>query len=336
MVVVPTVLGGVPSDRLGATYMHEHIFTLDLEIELNYPEGWDETERVAGAVAKLQHLKERGIDTIVDLTVLGLGRYIPRIQRIAEQVDLNIVVSTGLYTYNDLPLQFGFQDPEGPFGFKSEPLVEMFERDILNGIADTGVRAGMLKFATDEPGLTKGVVRVIRAVAATHKRTRTPITTHSNAPLRQGVDQQRLLREAGVDLSSVIVGHSGDTDDLAYLRQLMDAGSYIGMDRFGLDNILAFERRCQVVAQLAAEGYANRMVLSQDTCASSRFMDQDRLAALVPHWHYEHIIDDVLPELRRLGVSQGQIDEMLVANPRQIFESTAVMERTTVEQEASS
>ena len=174
MVVVPTVLGGVPSDRLGATYMHEHIFTLDLEIELNYPEGWDETERVAGAVAKLQHLKERGIDTIVDLTVLGLGRYIPRIQRIAEQVDLNIVVSTGLYTYNDLPLQFGFQDPEGPFGFKSEPLVEMFERDILNGIADTGVRAGMLKFATDEPGLHQ-------RRGARHPRGRCDLQTHADA-----------------------------------------------------------------------------------------------------------------------------------------------------------
>ena len=78
----------------------------------NYPEVWgDEDKRVADAIARLNELKARGIDTIVDLTVIGLGRYIPRIARIAAATELNIVVATGLYTYNDVPLYFHFQGP---------------------------------------------------------------------------------------------------------------------------------------------------------------------------------------------------------------------------------
>ncbi len=65
----------------------------------NYPEDLgDEAARLADAVKRLNELKAAGIDTIVDLTALGLGRYIPRIQHIADQIGLNIVVATGIYT----------------------------------------------------------------------------------------------------------------------------------------------------------------------------------------------------------------------------------------------
>src|SRR5262249_56570155 len=121
-----------------------------------YPEDWgDEDRRINDAINRLNQLKSAGVDTIVDLTVIGLGRYIPRIQRIAQHVDLNIIVATGVYTYNDLPMYFHFRgqrtDIEGP-----ELMVDMFVRDIQEGIANTGVKAAILKCATDEPGLTPG------------------------------------------------------------------------------------------------------------------------------------------------------------------------------------
>src|SRR2546426_7401143 len=145
---VETVTGPVDASALGATLMHEHVFVLNTEILANYPSYWDEEHRIADAVTKLKGLADRGIDTIVDPTVIGLGRYIPRIQRVAEQVDLNIVAATGLYTYNDIPFYFHYRGPgtllDGP-----EPLVEMFVGDITDGIAGTGVKAGILKCATD-------------------------------------------------------------------------------------------------------------------------------------------------------------------------------------------
>jgi phosphotriesterase-related protein len=320
IVMIATATGEVPADQLGATLMHEHIFVLNTEIELNYPEGWDEEERIADAVRKLNELKRHGIDSVVDLTVIGLGRYIPRIARIAEQTDVNIIVATGLYTYRDLPIQFNFQDPDGPFGGR-ETMLDMFTTDIEHGIADTGVRAAILKCATDEPGLEPGVVRVLRAVSKVHRKTGVPISTHTHARLRRGLEQQDIFEEEGVDLSRVIIGHSGDTDDLDYLRQLMEAGSYIGMDRFGLDNLLTFEGRVDTVARLCSEGYANRMVLSHDTNCHMRWMSAEALERLAPNWHFLHISDDVLPALRSKGVAETDITEMMVENPRRIFET---------------
>jgi phosphotriesterase-related protein len=105
---VETVLGPVPGPGLGRTLMHEHIFVLTADVQQNYPDEWgDEEARVADAVRKLRELTAAGIGTIVDVTVIGQGRYIPRIQRIAAQVPgLNIVVSTGCYTFDEVPMFF--------------------------------------------------------------------------------------------------------------------------------------------------------------------------------------------------------------------------------------
>ena len=104
---VETVRGPIETSNLGVTLMHEHVFILDSEVFNNYPEEWgDEEKRVAGAIARMNELKSRGVDTIVDLTVMGLGRFIPRLQRVAAKTELNIVVATGIYTYNDLPFFF--------------------------------------------------------------------------------------------------------------------------------------------------------------------------------------------------------------------------------------
>ncbi len=316
---VETVRGAIPTSGLGVTLMHEHVFVLSPEIMANYPEGWgDEQEREQAAVDKLNALKAIGVDTIVDPTVIGLGRYIPRIQRVAERTDLQIVVATGVYTYNDVPMYFHFTGPgtalNGP-----EPMVDMFVRDITEGIAGTGVKAAILKCATDEPGLTAGVERVLRAVAQAHRATGVPITTHTHAHTRRGLEQQRVFAEEGVDLTRVIIGHSGDSTDLDYLEELVAAGSYLGMDRFGLDNILAFDDRVDIVARMCERGHADRMVLAHDASCHIDWLPEAALPLVLPNWHYLHIHNDVLPALRRRGVTEEQITTMLVDNPRTIF-----------------
>lgn len=316
---VETVRGALETSRLGATLMHEHVFILNREILDNYGTYWDEEHRVTDAVAKLNALKAAGIDTIVDPTVIGLGRYIPRIQQVAGQTDLQILAATGLYTYNDVPFYFHFRGPgtvlNGP-----EPMVDLFVTDITEGIAGTTVKAGILKCATDEHGLTPGVERVLRAVAQAHRLTGVPITTHTHALSRRGLDQQRIFQEEGVDLSRVIIGHSGDSTDLDYLEQLMTNGSYIGMDRFGIDAILSMADRVATVAALCERGYANRMVLAHDASCFIDWFDEDIKNAAMTNWHYLHISNDVIPALRERGVTQEQIDQMLIVNPRAIFD----------------
>src|SRR5579875_791044 len=320
MAEIQTVRGPLDTSSLGHTLMHEHVFVLSTEIMQNYPEDWgDEEQRVADAISRLNELKSAGIDTIVDLTVTGLGRYIPRIQRIAAATNLNIVVATGLYTYNDVPHYFHFRGPgtllDGP-----EIMTDMFVRDITEGIADTGVKAAILKCATDEPGVTPGVERVLRAVARAHRETGVPISTHTHAGTRRGLEQQRIFAEEGVDLSRVVIGHSGDTTDVEYLEELIAAGSYIGMDRFGIDVILPFEERVDIVARMCERGHADKMVLSHDAACHNDWLDDEVLAQVTPRWNYLHITHDVIPALRERGVTDEQLHQMLVDNPRSIFD----------------
>lgn len=317
---VNTVKGALNTEQLGVTLMHEHVFVLSAEIMQNFPEPWgDEEKRVADAIARLNELKSRGVDTIVDLTVIGLGRYIPRIQRVAAQTELNIVVATGVYTYNDVPMYFHFQGPGTELG-GPEFMADMFVRDIEEGIAGTGVRAAILKCATDQPGVTPGVERVLRAVAQAHRRTGVPISTHTHAHTERGLEQQRIFEEEGVDLSRVVIGHSGDTTDIAYLEKLIANGSYVGMDRFGIDVLLGFEERVNTVAKMCELGHAGKMVLSHDAACFNDWLPEAALPSVLPNWHFLHIHNDVIPALKERGVTGEQINTMLVDNPREIFE----------------
>lgn len=324
MTEVQTVRGPVDSAELGRTYMHEHIFVLTADVQQNYPQEWgDEDARIADAVEKLRALQASGVRTIVDPTVIGLGRYIPRIQRVAEQVpDLNIVVATGCYTYDDVPFFFHHRGPAlEPFVGQPvpEPMVELFAGDITEGIAGTGVRAGMLKCAIDRKGMTTGVERVMRAVAKTHRQTGVPITIHTHPGTKTGLDVQRVLGEEGVDPRRVVLGHSGDTSDADHLQQLAEAGFVLGMDRFGVNLEMSFEARADVVVELCERGFADSMVLAHDASCYIDWMEPDTVA-FMPQWHYLHIEQDMLPYLRDHGVTDQQIDTMLVDTPRRFFE----------------
>jgi phosphotriesterase-related protein len=315
---VNTVLGPVESDRLGHTLMHEHIFVLSPDIEMTTAE-WDESTESARAVAKLRELKARGVDTLVDLTVVGLGRYIPRIAAIADQVpEINVVVATGVYTYNEVPMYFHFRGPGTIMG-GPEPMVDLFVREIREGIGNTGVRAAILKCATDRLGITPGVERVLRAVARAHRATGVPITTHTPTPPEPwGLEQQRVFKEEGVDLTRVVIGHSGGTVNTDYHLALIDGGSYLGFDHFGLPGI-TLEERVEAVARLCERGYAGRIVLSHDAMC---FVDWFPRAVMdgAQTWRWTYISDEVLPAMRGRGISETDITTMMVDNPRTILE----------------
>ena len=313
MATVQTMRGPIDSSDLGRVLMHEHVFVLSTEIQQNYPEDWgEEDKRVADAVKRLNELKEAGIDTILDPTALGLGRYIPRIKRIAEQVNLNIVVATGLYTFDVLPHYFNHRT--------EDQMTAMFIKDIVDGVADTGIHAGVIKCATDEPGITPGVEQVLRCCARAHRQTGIPITTHTHAATRRGLEQQHIFKEEGVDLSRVVIGHCGDTEDIDYLEEIMAAGSFIGMDRFGIDVMLPTENRVNTVAELCKRGHADQMVLSHDAACFMDWIPGEMPPPMLQNWTYLHISRDVLPQLRKKGVTEAQIDQMLVDNPRRYFE----------------
>ncbi|MFI6254024.1 phosphotriesterase [Streptomyces sp. NPDC051016] len=316
---VQTVRGPVEVGDLGTVLMHEHVFVLSEEFRQSLPETWDEQQRVSDAVTRLKALAATGVSTIVDPTVIGLGRDVSRVALVNQQVDLNIVAATGIYTLADVPDFFRYHGPGTLLG-GPEGMTELFVRELTEGIADTGIRAAFLKCAIEDQ-LTPGVERVMRAVAQAHLRTGAPITVHTNATARTGLVAQEVLRSEGADLGAVVIGHSGDTTDLEYLRRLIDNGSYVGMDRFGLDILLPGDQRVATVAALAREGLAERMVLSHDASCHIDWFPPGVREQIAPNWHHTHLHDNVLPALREAGVTEEQLTTMLVDNPRRYFTS---------------
>ncbi len=311
MTTVDTVRGPVATAELGPTLMHEHIVTRSPGVQENWPHLWDRAEILRLAERKLTDLHARGIRTIVDLTTVDLGRDIGLIAEVARRSPVHIIVATGVWWM-----------PQRYFNAHGiDAVADLFIRDITQGIGESGVKAAIIKCATDTAGVTPVIDNVLRASARAQKATGVPISTHTWAAGRSGEAQQAIFAQEGVDLTRVIIGHSGDSDDLKYLRGLMERGSTIGMDRFGLDNYLPTDKRVEVLARLCAEGYAGKMVLSHDANCWTDMLSEDAKRRTRPKWHYTHISDDILPALRKAGVTEDQIDQMLVRNPRAIFEA---------------
>ena len=136
---------------------------------------------------------------------------------------------------------------------------------------------------------------------------------------RTGLVAQEVLKREGVDLGAVVVGHSGDTTDLDYLHEVIDNGSYVGMDRFGLDVLLPSDERVATVAALAEQGYSDRMVLAQDASCHIDWFPPGVRETVTPNWHYAFIHTTVIPALKQAGVTDDQLTTMLVDNPRRYF-----------------
>ena len=312
MPTVNTATGPVDTAALGFTLMHEHIYVLSEGLIATFPHLWNRDERIKQASAALSEAKAHGVRTIVDLTVLGLGRDVTLVREVSRESGVNVVVATGVYTYDEVPHYFQHRGVDH--------MADLFVHDITQGIQGTDIKAGILKVATDEKGVTQGVEMVLRAVAKAHRRTGVPISTHTHAATQRGLDQQRIFTEEGVDLSRVVIGHSGDTEDTDYLQKLIKAGSTIGMDRFGIDSMLPTDKRVATIVKLCEKGHAANIVLSHDTSCYIDWFPEDLVKQAMPRWHFLHVSDDVVPALRASGVPDDQIDLMTTGNPRRIFE----------------
>ncbi len=308
MATIQSATGPIDSDELGFTLMHEHVYVSWTPMLHEYPERFDRDAILEGAVARLREAREAGVRTIVDLTPIGLGRDPRLIREAAERSGVQIIAATGLYY-------------QTPFYFVIRPgeaMTELMVRDITEGISDSGVRAGVIKCAT-EPEMDRMNERVLRASAAAHRQTGVPICTHTYPANRTGLDQQRVFKEEGVDLGRTVIGHCDDSDDISYLEQIIENGSYCGMDRIGLQQPRTTEQRVEMIAALVEKGYADRITLSHDAAGWFDFGPPELVPERMPEWRWTHIPNDVIPMLRERGVSDADIEQMTVGNPRRIF-----------------
>ncbi|MCL4231132.1 MAG: phosphotriesterase-related protein [Dehalococcoidia bacterium] len=309
MSIIQSATGPLDTANMGFTLMHEHVLVLWPPMYQQYPELFDRASQMENAVARLTKAREAGVRTMVDLTPIDLGRDPAFIAEASRRSGMQIIVATGLYY-------------QVPFYFHHRPdqeMVDLFVRDITTGIGRSGVRANVIKCAT-EPEMHPMNERVLRASAKAHRATGVPICTHTYAAGRTGLDQIRVFKEEGVDLSRVVIGHSDDSDDLSYLEQIVQSGATCGMDRIGLPAPRTSEQRADMISALIETGHADRITVSHDASCHIDMIAPGIADTVLPRWNYTHIPLDVIPMLRERGVSEADIRKLTVDNPRRLFE----------------
>jgi phosphotriesterase-related protein len=318
---VNTVTGEIDVTKLGVTLMHEHLL-------IGYP-GWEANtlqpgpsrdEIVAVCVDKIQSMQAVGIQSMLDPCPNDLGRDVELAAEVSSRTGFNIICATGLYKEDEGGAPHWHFTRSLGLGVKA--MAELFIHELTAGIGATGIRAGIIKVATGHGQITPYEYDVLEAAALAAVETGAPITTHTDQGT-MGEEQQAFLVEKGVPAHRIIIGHSCGSADHNYHMNILDKGSYLGFDRFGLDILFPDEQRVQSLVALLKKQREQQIVVSHDSvwCTRGKPFPDEMLAAIDPDvlFNPTHFHRHIIPRLLEAGVTQQQIDTMLVDNPRRFF-----------------
>lgn len=328
---IQTVLGPVAPSVLGRVMIHEHLLSL-------VPGPWlggERTSPVDLAVAALAGLRERGYGTIVDLSpyaVVGRdadGANAALLAEISRRSGLHIVAGTALYLES--------WTPDWAQGASIDEIADRLVRDIEVGIGESGVKAGVLgEQATGLDEMSEHEERALRAAARASRRSGAALmthTTHGTLALRQ----LEILLEEEVELGRVVVGHMDTQLDAGLVHEVVAAGACVAVDTIGKqewDYFLgppvarpegpftkrsfrrADEGRADLVAGLVEAGHVDRVVLAQDMTGAEIWMNPDTHGV----HGYRYLHDVFRPMLLDRGVSEADVDRMLITNPARLLE----------------
>ena len=322
MTQVQTATGPIDASQLGETLIHEHLMSRDEAVLFQFPQMGTMREEPVSHVASedaesvaaeyMAAAVERGVKTVVEPSCMYLGRDVLLMKRVSEKTGLQIVPCTGIYTYEHLPTPLVTRS--------ADDIAELFVHDIEQGIQGTDIKAAFLKCAADEPGVTENVEKVHRAVARASLRTGAPIMAHSRPASDTAPRQIEIFAEEGVDLSKVQIAHCGDSPDPDYIESIIEKGVWAGLDRYGIEMYLPFEQRIAAHLALLERGYANRIFVSADSCATIDWFPAEAGKQLeeggaIKDWTIKIVHDRVLPALREGGMTEEQEHTMLHENP---------------------
>lgn len=309
MPTVETALGPVDAANLGVTLSHEHVLVSMGEDNHHYPWRFDWDATRANAIRELSEAKAGGVTTLIDLSTPDLGRDVKYIRDISAATGMHVVVATGIW--RDVPRSFWARD--------YDEIADIFEREIRVGIDDTDIKAGVIKVANDAGGVTPEGERILRGAARTVKRTGTPISTHHWAPEQVGRRQVEVFALEGAPMDRIAIGHSADTTDIGYLESLLHMGVWLSMDRYpGGNGRPNWQQRNETVKTLIDRGWVNRLMLGHDHAPAPVLAGKPNLAPTGPT-RYLHVSTVAIPDLFARGVTQDQVDLMMITNPRRFL-----------------
>ena len=317
MATVNTVLGPIDTSEMGFTLSHEHVLITSAGIQATFPDFVPRDEAIAEGIRMFSDARAGGVETVLDLSTMDLGRDIRVIEQVSRESGVNIIAATG--TWLEIPRVFRVADPSD--------IAKLYVRELEEGIEGTGIKPGVIKVANDVGGVTPEGEIILRAAARAHQSTGAPIYTHTWAPERVGDQQIKIFEDEGVDLNRVCIGHSNDTTDLEYLTGLLEKGVWVGMDRYPSHRpgVPDWRERTQTVKALIDRGYGDRLMLGHDNSAMMLIQPRQAFAerAVRNPDQFLFITRQALPYLKELGGTDGDIQALMVDNPRRYFEGAA-------------
>ncbi len=336
-----TVLGSVSPDELGPTLTHEHLL-IDFECMFNEPKeaslkglayqtialdnlGWirqnyfsnldnltllDET--TASEEASL--FMRAGGGTIVDATTIGIGRDPLALARIARKTGLNIIMGAGYYV--------DAVHPQSIEDLNETDIARQIIDEISIGVADTEIKAGIIGEIGCTWPLTENEKKILRASAQAQQETGAAILIHPGRDEDAPREIVEILAEAGADITRTIIGHLDRTiSNINLLKELAQSGCYMEWDLFGSENsfypLSNFDmpsdaQRIDIIKEIIADGYAKKIVIAQDICT------KHRLVKYGGHG-YGHILENIVPRMKIKGISEDDINSIIVKNPADIL-----------------
>jgi phosphotriesterase-related protein len=316
---IQTVQGLLDPDKLGITLIHEHFVC-------GHP-GWegdqtiapfDRTVCVQKGLHMAEEIKKYGVKTVVDGTPNDLGRNPEILKEISEKGGINIVCASGYFAEAEGGSRYFRTLSQFADGLSMR--YELLKKEVNDGIRDTGIKAGMLKLATGKGTITNYEEMFFKAAARVSKEDRIPIFAHTEEGT-MGPEQADLLLSEGADPKLILIGHSCGNPDISYLTRILKKGVYIGFDRFGIEGVFGTptdtERETALV-DLISKGYGSQIMISHDWMNHwlSRPIVNEIVPMILPKWKPTHIFENILPDLKKAGIKEEQISNILVDNPR--------------------
>ncbi len=294
--------------------MHEHVF-----VEYGgpsadcLPSGRTFNTIAARCAGFAEGIKKCGVATVVDPTTVDLGCNPLLLKEVAARTGLTIICATGIYS------TASFLRIRQKLGGSNEAVADLFIKELTEGIDDTGIKAGIIKVVTGHPVIIEEERELLLAAARASVVTGAPIITHTEGVL--GVEQQNILGDAGVPLHRIIIGHSCLSRNFDYHMRIIQGGSYVAFDRFGMPD-MPDETRAASLMKLLDAGYASRLMVSHDSVwywANGPSIG----TGAYKNWVPTNFFGRVIPMLRFNGATDEQIETMLAANPRRFFAGEA-------------
>ena len=308
---IQSVLGPIAPSALGFTLPHEHTKVTLWEIQGRW-DYWELIGEEPRIVEELGAYAAAGGRALVDLTLDGIGRDLPRLARLAKATGLHLIGGSGWY-------RTAYYPPEARIDRRTtDDLADEIVREFSDGIPgpDGPVRPGIIgEIGTDKPWVTAQEERVFRAAARAALRTGASVTTHA-VQSDVGLAQLAILEDEGLDPARIVIGHCDSHPRIEHWREIVRRGAHVEADFLGM-SFTPIERAgepkvVELISTLLNEGFEKQILLSQDVCHDSQLASYGGNG-------YTYLQKSFLPRLVKAGVNATTIKTITDENPARLL-----------------